>query len=70
MITARFLMHAFDSDLSTHVCSSLGIRHTPRWGVLTPLDPHVQISELETCGFSQLLIKVAQRKHESSANCL
>ena len=31
------------------------------WGVLTPLDPHVQVLELGACGFSQLLIRVAQR---------
>jgi len=34
---------------------------------LTPLNPHVQISELETCEFSQLLIRDAQRKRGLSA---
>ena len=60
----------FDLDLSIHMCfpcTLLGIRHTTRWGVLTPLNPHVQILELGACGFSQLLIRVAQQKHNGSA---
>ena len=41
-----------------------------RRGVLTPLDPLVKVSELRACGFSQLLIRVAQLKHGSPADCL
>ena len=41
--------------------SPSGFRITTRRGVLTPLDPHVQVLELGACGFSQLLIRVAQR---------
>ena len=37
---------------------------------LTPLDPHVQVMELGACGFSQLLIRVAQLKHGSPADRL
>ena len=51
-------------------CMPLGIHNTTRLGVLTPLDPHVQVSELGACGFSLLLMKVAQRKRGSSADCL
>ena len=32
---------------------------------LTPLDPHVQVMELGTCGFPQLLIRVVQLKRGS-----
>ena len=39
--------------------SPSGFRITTRRGVLTPLDPHVQVLELGACGFSQLLIRVA-----------
>jgi len=53
-----------------YLCSPLGIRITTRRGVLTPLDPHVQVSEFGACGFSQLLIKVAQLKRGSPADCL
>jgi len=55
VLMTRFLMHVYDSDLSIHVCylcTALGIRITTRWGVLTPLDPHIQVSKIETCGFS------------------
>ena len=38
-----------------YLCTPLGIRITTHWGVLTPPDPHVQVSELAACGFSQLL---------------
>jgi len=41
-------------------CTPLGIHHTTLWGVLTPLDLHVQISEFGACGFSWLLIRDAQ----------
>jgi len=47
---------------------SLGIRHTTRWGVLTPMDSHVQISMLRACEFSQLLIRNVQWKRGSSAD--
>jgi len=42
-----------------------GFRIATRRGVLTPLDPHVQVLELGACGFSQLLIRVAQLKRGS-----
>ena len=51
-------------------CTPFGICIIARWGVVTPLDPHVQITKLETCEFSQLLIRVAQQKRGSSANRL
>ena len=35
--------------------------HSPGEFHLTPLDPHVQVMELGACGFSLLLIRVAQR---------
>ena len=35
--------------------------HSPGEFHLTPLDSHVQVSELGACGFSLLLIRVAQR---------
>ena len=35
-----------------YLCSLLGIRITTRRGVLTPLDPHVQVLEFGACGFS------------------
>ena len=44
-----------------HPASPLGIYHTTRWEVSIPLDPHVQILKLGASGFSQLLIRVAQR---------
>ena len=64
VLTTRFTMHVYDSDLLIYVCllsTPFGIRITTRRGVLTPLDPHVQVLELGACGFSQLLIRVAQR---------
>ena len=42
-------------------CTSLGIHHTTRWGVLTPLNLHVQILKIKACGFSRLLIRVRSR---------
>ena len=51
-------------------CKSLGICNTTRWGVTTPLDPYVQVSEPGSGGFSLSLIRVAQRKRESSTNRL
>jgi len=73
MLTTQFSMHVYDSDLLIHVGLSLhaiGIHHTTRWGVLTPLDPYVQILKLGACGFSWLLIKDAQRKRGSSTDHL
>ena len=60
MLTTRFLMHAFNSDLSIHMCLSLHATwHSPLVGEFpSPLDPHVQILELRACGFSRLLIRV------------
>jgi len=52
VLTTWFSMHVYESDLSIHVCLStypctpLGICITTCWGVLTSLDPHVQVSEL------------------------
>jgi len=51
-----------------YLYSSSGFRITTRRGVLTPLNPHVQILELRACGFSQLLIRVAQLKRGSPAD--
>ena len=68
--TTQFSIHVYDSDLSIHVCLSSHVTWhyiTTRWEVLTPLDPHVQVSELGPCGFSQLLIRDVQLKRESSA---
>ena len=53
-----------------YLCSPLGIHITTRRGVLTPLDPHVQVPKFGACEFSQLLIRVAQRKRGSLANRL
>ena len=66
MLTTRFSMHDYDSVLSLHVCLSFlatwhSYHHSPREFYLTPLDPHVQVLELGAYGFSQLLIRVAQR---------
>ena len=52
--------------LSLYMCLSLLatwllLHHSPGEFHLTPLDPHVQVMELGACGFSQLLIRVAQR---------
>jgi len=68
MLTMWFSMHAFDSDLLIHACLFLHAtwHSSPTyWGVLTPLDLHVQISEFGACGFSPLLIRDAQRKRGS-----
>jgi len=49
VLTTQFSMRVYNSNLSIHVsylCTPLGIRITTPWGVLTPLDPHVQVSEL------------------------
>ena len=51
-------------------CTAFDIRITTRWGVLTPLDPHVQILEFRACRFFRLLIRVAQLKNGSSADRL
>ena len=66
MLTTRFLMYDYSSVLSIHMCLSLHAiwllpHHSPGEFHLTPLDPHVQVMELGACGFSQLLIRVAQR---------
>ena len=45
-----------------YLCTPPGIRITTCRGVLTPMDPHVQVSELEACEFSWLLIRVVQWK--------
>ena len=66
LLTAQFSIHDYDSVLSIHMCLSLLAtwllhHHSPGEFHLTPLDPHVQVLELGACGFSQLLIRVAQR---------
>ena len=68
VLTTLFSMHIYDSYLSKHVCylcTPLGIGIITRWGVLTPLDPYVQILELRAGGFT-LLIRVAQQKCSGS----
>jgi len=52
-----------------YLCTPLGIRITTCWGVLTPLNPHVQVSKLGACEFSQMLIRDAQLKRGSLADC-
>jgi len=54
----------------TYLCPPLGIHHTTRWGVLTPLNLHVQIPEFGACGSFRLLIRDAQRKRGFSADRL
>jgi len=53
-----------------YLCMPLDIHHTTHWGVLTPLNLHVQILKLWACRFFWLLIRHAQRKHEFSADRL
>jgi len=53
-------------DTCAYLCTLLGIRNTTRWEILTPLDPHVHISQLGAYGFFQML----QRKRGSSADRL
>jgi len=42
-----------------YLCIPFGISITTHWGVLTPLDPYVQVAELRACGLSRLLIREA-----------
>ena len=44
MIMIRFYRYT-----CAHPCTLFGIRTTTCWGVLTPLDPHVQVLELGAC---------------------
>jgi len=44
-----------------YLCTPFGIIITTCWGVLTPMDSHVQVSELGACRFSQLLTCEVQR---------
>ena len=50
VLTLRFSMYAFCTQIYRYTCAypytPFGIRHTTRWGVLTLLDPYIQISEL------------------------
>ena len=58
VLTTRFSMHVYNSDYRytcAYLRTPLGISITIRRGVLTLLDPHVQVSELGAYGFSQLL---------------
>ena len=71
--TTQFSMHVYDSILSIHMCLSLLatwllLHHSPGEYHLTPLDSHVQVLEFGACGFSQLLIRVAQLKRGSLAD--
>jgi len=65
VLTTRFSMLIYDFGfIDTHVlilARHLAFASPLAWGVLTPLDPHVQVLELEARGFSLLLIRVAQR---------
>jgi len=64
VLTTRFLMHIYDRIyryMYAYLRKPLGISITTRRGVLTPLDPHVQVSELGACRLSQLLIRDVQR---------
>ena len=63
MIMIRFYRYT-----CTYLCSPLGFRITTRRGVLTPLDPHVQVLELGAYGFSRLLIRGARLKRGSPAD--
>ena len=69
--TTRFSM-MFMIQIYRYTCAYLyspsGFCITTRRGVLTPLDPHVQVLELGACGFSQLLIRMAQLKRGSLAD--
>ena len=56
MIMIRFYRYT-----CAYLCTPSGILITTRWGVLTPLDPHIQVSKLGACRFSQLLIRETQR---------
>jgi len=50
----------YDSNLSIYVCLLLHATWhsiTTCWGVLTPLDPHVQVLELRACESFQSLIR-------------
>jgi len=67
-LTTRFSIHALFIQIYRYMCPypymPFGIRRTTHWGVLTPLDPHVQVSELRACEFFRLLIRDAQRSVE------
>ena len=55
MLTTQFSMYDYDSVLSIHVlifARHLAFASPLAWGVLTPLDPHVQVLELGACGLS------------------
>ena len=59
-------MYNYDSVLSLHMylpllATWLLLHHSPGEYHLTPLDSHVQVLEFGACGFSQLMVRVAQR---------
>ena len=73
MLTTRFLTYAFQLNLPIHVCLlvhatwiylmySLG-------SFMTTLNLHVQILKFRACGFSLLLLRVAQQKRGLSVDC-
>ena len=63
MIVIRFYRYT-----CAHLCTPSGICITTCWGVLTPLDPHVQVQELGAYGFPQLLTLETQLKRGSPAD--
>ena len=69
-----FQCMSFNLDLLIHVCLFLHATwHSPHHSLKSfwlSLDPHVQIPEFWACGFSQLLIIMAQQKRGSSADRL
>ena len=51
-----------------YLCMPLGVCITTCWGILTSLNPRVQVLELGACRFSRMLIKNAQQKRGSLAD--
>ena len=67
-LLSRLRFHfIWEAGRDTYPRTPFGIRITTHYGVLTPLDPHVEIPEFGACEFSRLLIRVAQWKHSGSA---
>ena len=71
VLTTRFTMHIYDLDLSIHMCLSQqpsGFRITTRRGVLTSLDPHVQVSELGLTWIFLLWTQLTLRSRQTSCS--
>ena len=70
ILTTRFLMHAYDSDLSIHVCLSLHATWHSSYhslgSFLTPLELDVQISEIGQTWILLLRIKLTLRSRQTS----